>query len=70
MKLNKTRLEELKDSECRGSRAIYKAIVDSKVQPKFDDLLPFVVGAYQTGKHRGMAYIRSEVKDTLKWLSK
>lgn len=70
MKIIPSKLEELKDSECRGSRAIYSAITDVKIKPTIVNLLPFVTGAYQTGKHRSGSYIKREIKDTLKWLQR
>ena len=68
-RIDKTRLDELKDSPSRGSKAIYQALSNTKLKPTYENLLPFVQDAYKTGKHRSDSYIRNEVKDTLKWLT-
>jgi hypothetical protein len=69
MRIDKVRLEELKDSECRGSRAIYLALKAGKLA-EYADLYPVVKAAYQnTGKPRGESYIKKEVKGTIKWLT-
>lgn len=69
MRIDKVRLEELKDSKSRGSRAIYLAIKTGKLA-EFNDLYPAVKAAYQnTGKHRSEAYIKKEIKGTIKWLT-
>lgn len=68
MKIDKTRLKELATSQSRTGQAIHKAI-NMGSRPLLEDLMPLVLEAYKTGKHRSLSYITKSVKDTIKWLT-
>lgn len=69
MRIDRSRLEELKDSPSRGSRAIYLALKAERLA-EFSDLYPIVKAAYQnTGKARGESYLKKVIKGTIKWLT-
>lgn len=74
MKIDKMRLEELKDSTERAARVIYAAL-KAGTEPVYENLLPAVERMYAeqeaagTGRHRSPSYIKHKVKNTLKWLT-